>query len=410
MHNPRSVIPAKPYAPTTSNIVARVRTGTACNIAAVAEAVCGRVAARKFPAAICSLRAPTATANVFSNGNLQWVGCMHTMDILLGLYALLHRLSLHLGTRFHFYHFSVCNVVCSASLGHFLDLDAIHAAFGARSVYNKELFEGLQLSLVRDVTRNRSTITLILFTSGRFLITGGQSQEEHNEQFVKILPILRQYRLDAPTSSSGENPAAAASTSLVRQRYPDRFWFPGDSAMTGEFRRVPRGIGGCWHTEEKWTTGAHPSCAECGSVATSYQFELRVTECEHDTSWSECHPVLHTPFCDTCGETDTTGELMSAFIQRECKRDSRKRRRDRRARTRSTAHPSHRCKRYKPAVLLGHNGQGQGSLPLAEQIDARGAAEERLEHTLHDSNNAVQNGRVPNNRRLMDIYTAKSAY
>jgi hypothetical protein len=268
-----------------------------------------------------------------------------------------------------FFYFAVCNVVCSASLGHKLDLSAIARDHQARVVYQPELFEGLQLNLERDSTRAH-TITLIPFVSGRLLLTGGTSQEAHNEKFREVLPMLRSYRLD-----DTQPPVEMEDTTLTEETplFQERRWITTPGTNTSCFlARVCRGMGGCWHTKEQWimNTTQNLVCGECQQRVLPYTFKQQQDECEHDNSWTPNAMDTLQPMCDDCGLRTNTLELYQHFQQREQKRAARSERKNERRNKKPISTATQRSKRYKPVLV--NNKQ-------TKHTDARKAAEVRFE-------------------------------
>lgn len=325
-----------PYPLTTQNLVCTSRLGVNINPRDLAELTCGYFKPSRFPAAICCVRLPTATCVVFANGNSQLVGTHHKMDALLVAHLLMREIyrNFRIFPKFHF--FTVCNVVCSLSLGHYLDLPRFFKDHRNRCVYNVESFEGCQFYIKRDPCQHNLSTTLVMFRTGRIVITGGTSRRQQLEHMRKLLPILRMYRLDAPppvnntgrkSRKSGPLPSMILPHLIFRNRVP-----ASTHRESAAWFNVAPGPGGCRHSElllagkEQWSDDAQPRCLSCKVIGAPFKFPVEEHECEHEAGWTTSPDNKHE--CDLCGVFDTTG-LFDKYQSKQLRRAEAKQRRAR---------------------------------------------------------------------------------
>lgn len=192
------VKPPAAYPLRVQNVVATMWAGVQLNLVHVSTVMRGRLDKRVFPASIHHMALPTCTPSVFSNGCHLIVGTRHVSDALLAAHLVLHKYESKLKIFPKFHNFQVCNVVCSASLGHFLDIVSFWRDHRHRCVYTPDSFEGVHFYFIRDPFSHKRATVFVLFRSGKFVITGGTSREQLLEYFREMLPVLRQYRCDRP--------------------------------------------------------------------------------------------------------------------------------------------------------------------------------------------------------------------
>jgi len=177
---------------------------TEANMALVAEYLRGNLG--KFPATIARPQVPTCSVMIFQkNGSFNVVGASHYSDALLASYLIIEELR-----KINIFPFlcdtEVENVVCSASLGHFINLAAIVKDFPLRCNYSEDVFGGIHFTWKRDYTNREgkkpNTTVVIIFSTGRIVITGGKTRDSIAETLKGILPLLRHYRCaDLPASA-----------------------------------------------------------------------------------------------------------------------------------------------------------------------------------------------------------------
>lgn len=312
------------YPLTITNLVSKMRMGiythddgTGLSIEDVADVFHGRVATDLFPAAMVSSRIPTCTAVIFKNGKVQIVGTANHSDTVLALHWLRHRMMLHMCVFPRMHHLAVCNVVAALSLGHNIDLRAIHDDFRGLVTYNPNVFEGLHYIISdggnRGRKKNRRMIATI-FYSGRIIVTGARSLVEHVRHQRTFIPMVRQYRVtQQELQALFQKEAEARDKSRKHSEHIQertRVWLAPPLVQEAGFYRASRGVGGCLH-EAGWKrlpAGA-VVCVTCNRHATPFVFCKNRDDCLHENSWTN-DSQLTFPVCDSCGLTDNSEDSV----------------------------------------------------------------------------------------------------
>ena len=148
---------------------------------------------KKFSAVIMRIREPRCTALIFSTGKMVCTGAKSERDARQGARkfgAIIRRL----GYAPRFTEFVVQNVVATADVGFPIRLESLVYAHAKFSSYEPELFPGCVYRLVVPKT------VLLLFVSGRMVITGAKSVRQLRTAFDKIYPVLCDYRKETLTN------------------------------------------------------------------------------------------------------------------------------------------------------------------------------------------------------------------
>ena len=147
---------------------------------------------KRFAAAIMRIRAPKTTALIFSSGKMVLTGCKTYLQCLVASHEIVHmirRAYPYIPLRL----VGVCiqNMVGNADVGllpnEHLDLDSLMEDQNVYCTYLKHMFPGL---IFRPPN---SPVVLLLFLSGKVVITGGKSSHDINYGWIKLWPIIRRY-------------------------------------------------------------------------------------------------------------------------------------------------------------------------------------------------------------------------
>lgn len=126
----------------------------------------------RFPGLIYRTTDPKATNLLFRSGRIVTTGAQSIEDLSASvqiLFDALDALGLPVPDQPDV---TVRNMVCSADLGHQLNLNAIAIALGLEQVeYEPEQFPGLVYRLVEP------SVVILLFGSGKAVVTGGNTWE-----------------------------------------------------------------------------------------------------------------------------------------------------------------------------------------------------------------------------------------
>lgn len=174
--------------PTLQNIVSTVNLG--CNLELKKIALYARNAEynpKRFAAVIMRIRSPRTTALIFSSGKMVCTGAKSEDDSRLAArkYA---RIIQKLGFPAKFMDFKIQNIVGSIDVGFCLRLECFHTCHSQFCSYEPELFPGLIYRL------HEPKVVLLIFVSGKVVITGAKLRVEINEAFEKIYPILKNFK------------------------------------------------------------------------------------------------------------------------------------------------------------------------------------------------------------------------
>lgn len=142
---------------------------------------------KRFAAVIMRIREPRTTALIFSSGKMVCTGAKSEDDSRLAArkYA---RIIQKLGFGAKFSDFKIQNMVGSCDVKFPIRLEGLVLTHGNFSSYEPELFPGLIYRMVKP------RIVLLIFVSGKVVLTGAKVRGEIYEAFDKIFPILKGFK------------------------------------------------------------------------------------------------------------------------------------------------------------------------------------------------------------------------
>ncbi|NXN98402.1 TBPL2 protein, partial [Rhinopomastus cyanomelas] len=139
---------------------------------------------KRFAAVIMRIREPRTTALIFSSGKMVCTGAKSEEQSRLA--ARKHaRVVQKLGFPARFLEFKIQNMVGSCDVKFPIRLETLFLAHRRFSSYEPELFPGLIYRMVKP------RIVLLIFVSGKVVLTGAKERSEINEAFENIYPILK---------------------------------------------------------------------------------------------------------------------------------------------------------------------------------------------------------------------------
>ncbi|CAI8501781.1 unnamed protein product [Hanseniaspora opuntiae] len=152
--------------PTLQNIVATVNLDCKLDLKTIAlHARNAEYNPKRFAAVIMRIREPKTTALIFASGIIQKIG---------------------FDSKFK--DFKIQNIVASCDVKFPIRLEGLAFAHGAFSSYEPELFPGLIYRMVKP------KIVLLIFVSGKVVLTGAKKREEIYQSFENIYPVLSEFR------------------------------------------------------------------------------------------------------------------------------------------------------------------------------------------------------------------------
>ncbi|KAK1791771.1 hypothetical protein P4O66_013753 [Electrophorus voltai] len=190
--SPMTPVPATPESsgivPQLQNIVSTVNLGCKLDLKTIAlRARNAEYNPKRFAAVIMRIREPRTTALIFSSGKMVCTGAKSEEQSRLAArkYA---RVVQKLGFPAKFLDFKIQNMVGSCDVKFPIRLEGLVLAHQQFSSYEPELFPGLIYRMIKP------RIVLLIFVSGKVVLTGAKVRGEIYEAFENIYPILRGFR------------------------------------------------------------------------------------------------------------------------------------------------------------------------------------------------------------------------
>lgn len=174
--------------PTLQNIVATVNLDCRLDLKTIAlHARNAEYNPKRFAAVIMRIREPKTTALIFASGKMVVTGAKSEDDSKLASrkYA---RIIQKLGFAAKFTDFKIQNIVGSCDVKFPIRLEGLAYSHGHFSSYEPELFPGLIYRMVKP------KIVLLIFVSGKIVLTGAKVRQEIYDAFEAIYPVLTEFR------------------------------------------------------------------------------------------------------------------------------------------------------------------------------------------------------------------------
>jgi transcription initiation factor TFIID TATA-box-binding protein len=142
---------------------------------------------KRFAAVIMRIREPKTTALIFASGKMVVTGAKSEDDSKLASrkYA---RIIQKLGFNAKFTDFKIQNIVGSCDIKFPIRLEGLASRHHMFSSYEPELFPGLIYRMMKP------KIVLLIFVSGKIVLTGAKVREEIYQAFELIYPVLSDFR------------------------------------------------------------------------------------------------------------------------------------------------------------------------------------------------------------------------
>lgn len=139
---------------------------------------------KRFAAVIMRIREPKTTALIFASGKMVVTGAKSEDDSKLASrkYA---RIIQKLGFNAKFTDFKIQNIVGSCDIKFPIRLEGLASKHHNFSSYEPELFPGLIYRMIKP------KIVLLIFVSGKIVLTGAKVREEIYQAFEMIYPVLQ---------------------------------------------------------------------------------------------------------------------------------------------------------------------------------------------------------------------------
>ena len=144
---------------------------------------------KRFAAVIMRIRHPKTTALIFASGKMVCTGAKSEQDSRTAARTYAKMIS-KLGYNVKFTNFTIQNIVGSCGVNFNISLEGLYASNGKHCSYEPELFPGLIFKMVEP------KIVLLIFVSGKIVLTGAKKKEQIYEGFKIIYNLLVKYKKD----------------------------------------------------------------------------------------------------------------------------------------------------------------------------------------------------------------------
>ena len=199
--------------PKLQNIVSTANLGCELKLRQIAlQARNAEYNPKRFAAVIMRIKEPKTTALIFSSGKMVCTGAKSEEDSKKASrkYAKIIR---SLGFPVDFKEFKVQNIVGSCDVKFQISLSKLNMKLGRLNAgadsgnnknkkyichYEPEIFPGLIYHMLEP------EIVLLIFVSGKIVLTGAKEREEIYEAFKKIYPVLYKFKNDNKTGKSNK--------------------------------------------------------------------------------------------------------------------------------------------------------------------------------------------------------------
>ena len=170
--------------PKIQNIVATVNLQCPLNLKTIAlYARNAEYNPRRFSAVIMRLRNPKTTALIFASGKMVCTGAKNEKACRIASRKFA-RVVQKLSFPVQFTAFKIQNIVANCNVNFPIDLEHILNAHNDYCSYEPEIFPGLVYRMLDP------KVVLLVFVSGKLVLTGAKTQADINLAFQKIFPVL----------------------------------------------------------------------------------------------------------------------------------------------------------------------------------------------------------------------------
>ncbi|KAK9810677.1 hypothetical protein WJX73_009549 [Symbiochloris irregularis] len=200
--------------PTLQNLVATVNLDCKLTLQTIAaKARNAEYNPRRFAAAIVRIRDPKTTALIFASGKMVVTGAKSEDDARTAARKFA-KIVLRLDFPVHFKDFKIQNVVGSCDVKFPIRLEGLAFSHNLFCSYEPELFPGLIYRL------KSPKVVMLIFVSGKVVLTGAKSKEDIYAAFEQIYPVLTTFRKGAQAPAALPPPAGTPATSQAPREAP----------------------------------------------------------------------------------------------------------------------------------------------------------------------------------------------
>ncbi|CAI2368177.1 unnamed protein product [Moneuplotes crassus] len=142
---------------------------------------------KRFAAAIMKIRNPKTTALIFSSGKMVCTGAKSEEDSKKAAKKYAKTIK-NMGFDVKFTDFKVQNIVASADVGFAIRLESLSHKHVDFCQYEPEIFPGLIYRIYEP------KVVVLIFVSGKIVLTGAKTREQIKEAYCNILPALQMHK------------------------------------------------------------------------------------------------------------------------------------------------------------------------------------------------------------------------
>lgn len=180
------------------NIVATVNLGCQLNLKQITlHARNAEYNPKRFAAVIMRIREPKTTALIFSSGKMVCTGAKSEESARLAARKFA-RIIQKLGFNAHFKEFKIQNIVGSCDVKFPIRLERLAVRHSTYCSYEPELFPGLIYRMLDP------KVVLLIFVSGKIVLTGAKEKSHIHEAFRQIYETLQEYKNDPNAEDEDE--------------------------------------------------------------------------------------------------------------------------------------------------------------------------------------------------------------
>ncbi|ORC92371.1 TFIID-like protein [Trypanosoma theileri] len=147
----------------------------------------------RTPAATMRLHEPSAVVLVRTSGFMSIIGAASVSEARQATELAARIIRKALGLSYSTVQFRVRSVMARFNVGHPIRLDELAQHEGVFCSYEPDRFSGCIVRLVGKALDNRWHVSCTVFVTGKVSMVGARSQEELEEAFYTLLPILARY-------------------------------------------------------------------------------------------------------------------------------------------------------------------------------------------------------------------------
>eukprot|EP01120_Amphizonella_sp_Union-15-10_P004771 TRINITY_DN1548_c0_g2_i1.p1 TRINITY_DN1548_c0_g2~~TRINITY_DN1548_c0_g2_i1.p1 ORF type:complete len:250 (+),score=53.47 TRINITY_DN1548_c0_g2_i1:103-852(+) len=176
--------------PIQQNIVATVNLGVNLDLKQLSiRARNAEYNPKRFAAVIMRIREPQTTALIFSSGKMVCTGAKTEEQCQVAVRKFVGILQ-KLGTRATYSGIQIQNIVSSCDVQFAIRLEALALDHRQFCSYEPELFPGLIYRMIKP------KIVLLIFVSGKIVLTGAKTKDDIYNAFDNIYPVLTEFKKD----------------------------------------------------------------------------------------------------------------------------------------------------------------------------------------------------------------------